>query len=253
MLFRSERRGAPNLFLRTLETSAEEQIVSDTVPLIPEDWSLDNKWILYHRATQQTGRDLWLVPVTGDRQPRPFLTTDAEEWNARFSPDSAWVAFASNEVGTQEIFVAPVQGLGAKTRISVGGGTAPRWRRDGKELYFLSLVSLGSMMASEIKVAGSSVQRDVPRVLFQSVFMSTGHAAGHYHAFAVASNGQQFLIPQPESLGAAFGGRGGGTTVNAISAALPAVMADRNGAAGSGSSSSAPITVVVDWTAALKK
>ena len=194
MLFRSERRGAPNLFLRTLETSAEEQIVSDTVPLIPEDWSLDNKWILYHRATQQTGRDLWLVPVTGDRQPRPFLTTDAEEWNARFSPDSAWVAFASNEVGTQEIFVAPVQGLGAKTRISVGGGTAPRWRRDGKELYYVSADNR-SIMAVPVELH-PRFNAGVARPLFTTAEPIPRDRARN-SVFDVSPDGRRFLVSGP--------------------------------------------------------
>lgn len=91
----------------------------------------------------------------------------------------------------------------------------------------------------------------MPRRLFQSVFLSATHGAGHYHAYAVSANGQQFLIPQFDSVTAAFGGRGG-TTASAITAALPSVMADRNGVAGSASASS-PITAVLDWDAALKK
>jgi Tol biopolymer transport system component len=253
--FGSRRNGKWGLYVKDADnTRSEELLLESERPAMPMSWSGDQ--LVYWTSGPKTAGDIWSVAVAsgaGERKPVPVLQTPADERNPQVSPDGKWIAYSSNETGRSEIYIRPFPEGAGKIQVSVNGGVFPRWRRDGKELYFLSLVSLGSMMASEIKVAGSSVQREVPRVLFQSVFMSTGHAAGHYHAFAVASNGQQFLMPQPESLGAAFGGRGGGTTVNAIGAALPAVMADRNGAAGSGSSSSAPITVVVDWTAALKK
>ena len=117
----------------------------------------------------------------------------------------------------------------------------------------MSLVSLGAMMASEIRTAGSSIQREVPHALFQSAFISSVHPAGLYHAYTVSANGQRFLIPQFENLPALYTtgpvGRGRGATLAAV---VPAIVADRHAATFSTSSSSVPITVVVNWTAALK-
>jgi Tol biopolymer transport system component len=253
--FGSRRNGKWGLYLKDADnTRSEELLLESEWPAMPMSWSADR--LVYWTSDPKTGGDIWSVAAASgasERKPVVVLQTPADERNPQVSPDGKWIAYSSNETGRSEIYIRPFPEGAGKIQVSVDGGVYPRWRRDGKALYFLSLVSLGSLMASDIKVAGSSVQREVPRALFQSVFLSAAHAAGHYHAFAIAPNGQQFLIPQPESLAAAFGGRGGGTTVNAITAAMPAVTADRNGGAGAASSSAAPITVVLDWAAALKK
>jgi dipeptidyl aminopeptidase/acylaminoacyl peptidase len=253
LAFGSRRNGKWGLYIKDADnTRTEELVLESERPAMPMSWSGDR--LVYWTSDPKSAGDIWSVTTaSGEKKPTAVLQTPADERTPQVSPDGKWIAYSSNETGRSEIYIRPFPEGPGKIQVSVNGGVFPRWRRDGKELYFLSLVSLGSMMASDIKVTGSSVQRDVPHVLFQSVFVSTAHAAGQYHAYAVAANGQQFLIPQPESITAAFGGRGGGTTVNAITAALPSVTADRSGAAGPGSSSSAPITVVLDWTAALKR
>jgi Tol biopolymer transport system component len=250
--FGSRRSGKWNLYVKDADnTHSEELLLESAQPAMPMSWAGDR--LVYWTSDPKTAGDIWSVSTTGagERKPAAFLQTPADERNPQVSPDGKWIAYSSNETGRSEIYIRPFPEGAGKIQVSVNGGVFPRWRRDGRELYFLNLVSLGSMMASDIKVAGASVQREVPRALFQSVFLTTGHATGLYHAFAVAPNGEQFLIPQAETLSAAFGGRGGGTTANAVAAAIAAVMADRNGS--SGTSTSAPITVVLGWTAALKK
>jgi hypothetical protein len=117
----------------------------------------------------------------------------------------------------------------------------------------MSLVSLGAMMASEIRVSGASVQRDVPRLLFQSFFVGGSHINGQSHAYAVSRDGQRFLISQFDNFATGFGrGRAGG--VNAAAAQVIAlVTADRHASTTLSPLSTAPITVVLDWTAALKR
>ena len=109
-------------------------------------------------------------------------------------------------------------------------------------------------MASEIRTAGSSIQREVPRVLFQSVFVNGTHAVGQYHAFSISSNGQRFVMPQfenPQALYAAGTvGRGRGATLTTV---LPDIVADRHAITAPAANSSSPITVVLNWTAALKQ
>jgi hypothetical protein len=136
----------------------------------------------------------------------------------------------------------------------VNGGLYPRWRRDGKELYFMSLLSLGNLMAAEIAVTGTSIQRNVPRVLFQSAYVGGGHAAGHYHSYAASANGQRFIIPQYETPQALFAagvvGRGRGATLAAL---FTSIANDRHASSSSVASSDAPITVVLNWNAALNR
>src|SRR5262249_22507181 len=136
--------------------------------------------------------------------------------------------------------------------VSVDGGVFPRWRRDGKELYFLNPLSIGNMMATDIRVSGSSIQRTVPQVLFQTQFVNGNHGAP-YHAYAVAPNGQRFLINQFDTPQALYASgtvaRGLGPTLTSI---LPSIIADRH-SANSSVPGSAPITVVLHWTALLPK
>jgi Tol biopolymer transport system component len=145
ILFRNNRGGpeslrigsaAPNLYVRVVGTGSEEMLVADTIPLQPEDWSRDNRWIAYTRNTQKTSSDIWLLSLANGAKPFAWASERFDERDARFSPDSRWVAFVSTEAGSPEVYVAPVGEAGARKRISVGGGTSPRWSRDGRELFY---------------------------------------------------------------------------------------------------------------------
>ena len=151
------------------------------------------------------------------------------------------------------VIVTTLPDLRERRQVTSSGGNRPLFSRDGRELYFMSLVTLGSMMASEIRVSGASVQREVPRILFQSVFPGGTHAGGQFHAYAVSPDGQRFLIPQFENVAVGFG-RGAGAGFNAaIVFAVPTVLADRRAATAPNSSSTAPITVVLNWTQMMKQ
>jgi hypothetical protein len=163
------------------------------------------------------------------------------------------MAYSSNETGRSEIYIRPFPEGPGRIQVSVTGGVYPRWRRDGRELYFMSLVMLGSVMASDIRVSGASVQRAVPRGLFQSFFVGGAHAGGQFHAYAATPNGERFLMPQFESLAAGFGRGGVGGFNAAAGFVLGSVTADRRSAAAPTSLSTAPITVVLDWTAGLTR
>ena len=115
----------------------------------------------------------------------------------------------------------------------------------------MSLISLGNMMASEIRVDGGAIKNSVPNVLFQSGYQNSVHAGGHYHPYATSGDGQKFLIPRPETVSP--GGRGGrGGTVDP-NEALAAAVADRHASSAPTSTSTAPITVVLHWPSILKR
>ncbi len=143
--------------------SSEELLVHGATNGEPMAVSPDGKWLLYGSQSPATGRDLWLLPLEGDRKPVPYLQTPFNERSGRFSPDSKWITYESDESGLPDVYVQAVPARGAKYRISTAGGTLPEWRRDGKELYYLSLDR--KLMAVPIK-SGSAIEAGTPQELF---------------------------------------------------------------------------------------
>ena len=124
------------------------------------------------------------MPLFGEQKPFPFLQTQFNEGSARFSPDGRWVAFISNESGREEVYVTRFDQPGEKWRISTSGGRSPRWRRDGKELFYLAADK--KLMSVAVKGA-ATFEAGTPTALFK---MDT-IIEGDYEA---AGDGQRFLI-----------------------------------------------------------
>src|SRR5262245_63140004 len=114
--------------------------------------------LIYWTSNPKTGGDVWSVETAGEKKPVAILQTTADERNPQVSSDGKWIAYSSNETGRSEIYIKPFPEGPGKIQVSVNGGVYPRWRRDNKELYFMNLVSLGEMMASDIRVSGASIQ-----------------------------------------------------------------------------------------------
>jgi Tol biopolymer transport system component len=193
LMFRTERSGPPGLFAKALDTGVEEVLVQDRSPLNPYDWSSDGKWIAYVHNARTTGFKLWIKPTSADGKPVPFSTGAYQEWGAQFSPDSTMVAFVSNESQTPEVFVAPVHNLGGKVPISIKGGNAPRWRRDGKELYYAS-IDRQSIWAVPIQT--SPFRKGAPRQLIW-LGTSAGESRARDMIYDVDSKGERFLVSLP--------------------------------------------------------
>ena len=200
IMFRMNRGGpaslrlgsaAPNLFARTLGvTSEEELLVADRAPLNPEDWSSDGQWIAYINNTRQTATDLWMLPIAGDRKPWSFAATRFAEWGARFSPNSARVAFVSTESGTPEVYVSTVRKSREKMRVSIGGGTSPRWRRDGGALFY-ALPDNRSIMTAPIEWT-PTFKVGIPALLFTMPAEARSGLRGTM--YDVMPDGERFLI-----------------------------------------------------------
>src|SRR5205814_4416259 len=126
-------------------------------------WSPDGRTIVYHIDTT---RQLWACPLEGDQ--KPFLVYEPAGGavdEPMFSPDGKWIAFNSTESTAAQVYVIPFPPTGAKWQVSAGGGVQPRWRRDGRELYFLA--PDGKMMAVDVRV-GVGFEAGTPRALFQT-------------------------------------------------------------------------------------
>jgi len=124
--------------------------------------------------------------MSGERKPYPFRQTNFNEGYGRFSPNGKWVAYCSDESGENKVYVVPFPGPGGKWQISPGGGCRPLWRRDGKELFYLS--SDNKVMAAEVKASGFNFQAGAVRTLFEA------RSSNIFESYDVTGDGQRFIV-----------------------------------------------------------
>jgi eukaryotic-like serine/threonine-protein kinase len=160
---------------------------------IPTDWSPDGRFLLFFRRSEKTRSDIWILPMEGDRKPYPLINTAGDDYLARFSPDGGWIAYSSDESGTQEVYVRSFTSDGHvgpdRERISSSGGSQSIWRKDGKELFFLS--PKGEIMAVPVNRSGTRLEFGTPAELFKTVAPIVGRTLGSYD---VTPDGQRFLL-----------------------------------------------------------
>jgi eukaryotic-like serine/threonine-protein kinase len=195
-------------------TGKEELLLAAGINNRPLDWSRDGKFVVYMSSNGgSTGYGLWLLPMEGDHKPVSYLQTPFNEGDAQFSPDGKWMAYASNESGQPQVYVQAIPATGAKWQISPAGGVQPRWRRDGKELFYIATDQ--KLVAVPVK-SGAGFEAGAPQPLFEldPVFPPLG---GRF-AYQPTADGKRFLV-------------------------LSMV----------GGTATPPINLVVNWSAGLKK
>jgi serine/threonine protein kinase/Tol biopolymer transport system component len=197
--FMGYRAGGVGLYQKASSGAEKEEVLlSPTNSFkLPNDWSRSGRFLLYTIQDPKTNADLWVLPLTTDGQPSekpaPFANTKFNEQQGQFSPDGHWIAYVSDESGRTEIHVQPFpvpSGGGSKIKISRDGGNQPRWRRDGKELFYLSLD--GKMMAVDVG-GGLEFKAGVPKVLFQAPILNDDSALNYFH-WDVTADGKRFLV-----------------------------------------------------------
>jgi Tol biopolymer transport system component len=195
VVFSSDRGGANDLYVKTTDGREEAQLVfSRNGPQVATDSSSDGKWLVVEDNSRDTGRDLWVVSLDGKTQARPIARTRFQEWGGRLSPDGRWMAFVTDESGTSEVYVMPVSGVGDKKRISTAGGISPRWRRDGRELFYVSPDS-GSVMAVAVATT-STFTAALPVRLFDLQPAGTARRPREV-GYEVSPDGHAFLLSTP--------------------------------------------------------
>ncbi|MBF8295161.1 MAG: prkC 32 [Bacteroidetes bacterium] len=205
LIFDSNAEGKFNLYQKaTSHTGGETLLLRSNRDKNPCDWSKDGKFLLYQEnGGLKTQIDLWVLPLNGNHEPVAFLQTEFNEVDARFSPDGRWIVYVSDESGQMEVYIRSFQepgvqatsksnsSSGEQRQVSVSGGDSPRWRGDGKEIYYFSHDN--KMMAADISVKNGSIEVSQAHPLFE--FPSIVQLPNS--DFDVTSDGKKFLINVP--------------------------------------------------------
>jgi Tol biopolymer transport system component len=148
-----------------LRASEPETVLTDSPEQdIPESWSSDGETLLFLRQTGNNEQTVWALPLSGEGEAEPVLTAFRMD-EPQLSPDGRWLAYISDESGRDEIYVEPFRREGDRVRVSVDGGGQPKWRGDGKELFFTT--SNNRLMAVEAQAAGDRIEVSLPVELFE--------------------------------------------------------------------------------------
>ncbi len=189
IVFSSTREGVRNLYQKIAGGGGNEEVLlKSSEDKVPNDWSANGQFIVYQTSNPKTKWDLWVLPMSGDRQPFPFLQTEFNEQQAQFSPDGKWIIYTSDESGAPEVYVQTFPASEGKWRVSTGGGGQPRWRRDGRELFYIAADR--KLMAVDVKL-GATLEASVPKPLFSTRVISLTEFRNQY---VVTADGQRFLI-----------------------------------------------------------
>jgi Tol biopolymer transport system component len=194
IVFGSTRQGVVDMYVKsTLGAGAEELLFSSDQAEQPTNWSPDGRFLAFMSSAKEvaifgipSSADVRVLPLFGDRTPVAFLQTRFAEAQAHFSPDGRWLAYVSTESGRAEVYVAPFPGPGGKVPISTAGGTQPRWRRDGAEVFY---VAGNRLMAAAVNGQRATFEVGAARPLFE-IRPRTG--LGPF--YDVSADGQRFLV-----------------------------------------------------------
>jgi dipeptidyl aminopeptidase/acylaminoacyl peptidase len=200
LAFRSWKAGTMTMWWMPADRSgAAERLTTVGARQSVDSFSPDGRYAAFNQMDPAagTGADVWVLPLDGERTPRPFVRTKVGEGSARFSPDGKWVAYCSMESGKPEVLVRPWPGPGPTIQVSSDGGTDPIWSRDGRELFYRS----GDKMMVVPVSTSPTFKASRPVVLWEGKYShgmssSCGPPGTTETNYAVSGDGQRFLMVQ---------------------------------------------------------
>lgn len=214
LVFASSRGNDNHIYAKAANGIGGEELVFQTGNAIPVSWSHDGRHIVFSRLKSPRGVDTWLLQLSPDKKASPFVESPFDKIHGRLSPDGRWLAYATNDSGMYQIVVQSFPDPnGGKWQITAQGGVEPKWRHDGRELYYLALD--GKLMSVPVK-EGRSFEAGMPTPLFETGLTVARPTASRDRRYDVAPDGR-FLIVMPVQ------------------------------------SAATPVNVVVNWTAGLEK
>jgi Tol biopolymer transport system component/DNA-binding winged helix-turn-helix (wHTH) protein len=194
----------PRLALSSIDGTPDQESLPNTGLMTPTDWSSDGRFILYNNSglpeiTQGHSSDVFAIDMARNHKVIPILNTPFHEANAVFSPDGKWLAFISNESGQAEIYIQALDRsndslrvVGERFLISRQGAQCIRWRKNGRELYYLGLD--GTVYDVPLEISAGKVRASKPQPLFSidTEALSTMHGVP---SFDVTADGSRFVVP----------------------------------------------------------
>lgn len=208
--FTSYRKGNADIYVKNANGSgAELPLLAGTEDEIIEHWSSDGRYIVY-LSGQDDYRDIYALPLAAGKahpteKPFPVVQGRFRKNEPQLSNDGKWLAYTSDESGAFQVYVVSFPSGDRKIQVSKEGGGQPRWRRDGKEIYFRAADS--AIMAAEIML-GDNLQSSVPKMLFAPSNRGSTATDPARHQLWASPDGQRFLLRVSTGVGAA-GGRFG--------------------------------------------
>jgi Tol biopolymer transport system component len=186
IVFDSDRKHQGDLYRKATAGGADEPVSEAEGQRIPDDWSPDGRFLAIELREPKGERkvSLSILSLGGDGKVTTYLRRGINNGDAKFSPDGRWIAYTSEESGRNEVYIGAFPDPGERWQVSTDGGIQPRWRRDGKELYYLS--SDLRLMSVELKSSGGILEPGVPTLLFEPHPLPT--------FFDAAGDGQRFLV-----------------------------------------------------------
>jgi len=207
LLFASNRKDTFQIYRKVLGGGEEELLFASPEDQFPKDWSKDGRSAV---LINESGKSFYELPLAGERKPLTILQSEFNKDGPHISPDAHWIAYASAESGRWEVYVARFPSLSEKRQISASSGSQALWRKDGKELFYLTLE--GKLMVVEVR-GGATLETGPPKVLFQTPLRITATDS----QYCVTADGKRFIFREPVG------------------------------------ESMTPFTVVLNWTAGLKR
>jgi hypothetical protein len=166
MVFSSDRTMPRSLFRQATDGSGTaERLTEATYAQNATSWSHDGRWLAFIETHPDTRDDIWVLPLEGDRRPKPFLQTRASEQSAVFSPDGRWIVYSSDESGRREVLVAAFPGPGSRKQVSTKGGEQPFFSRDGRKVFY----RLGDQILAADVVTEPALSLGPPYVAFENL------------------------------------------------------------------------------------
>jgi Tol biopolymer transport system component len=187
IIFSSNRKGPYDLYSKIVGQTEEQPILESEENTYAKHFYGGGRFLLY---INQNGRTYYSLPLTGGSRPTTLFKTEDNKDLARVSPDDRWVAYGSSKSGRWEIYTASFPSFAGQRQLSKAGGVQPRWRKDGRELYYMA--PDGKMMVVEVE-GGATLETSEPKELFSTPL----RPAAVSDQYAVLDDGRRFLIAEP--------------------------------------------------------
>jgi serine/threonine protein kinase len=178
------------------EDGSETPLNPDIARAVVLDWSRDGRFILYRTIDPQNrhGWDIWALARDAPRNPFPVLASPFDQRTAVFSPDGQWIAYESNESGRFDVYVHPFPGPGEKVPVSTSGGSRPRWRQDGSEIFYVD--EDGDLMSVAVRKSAGGLDLAKEAVRLFPTMLERTVEGGISHGYAVSGDGKRFLLSE---------------------------------------------------------